>query len=256
MVPVAHLVFHFGLVRLAAADPDRPAVPIGPHQRDLAQRSLLDPLDLAEVFLAVPALEADDHLQAFLVGLLVGLHHGAETGGVDAHRLLHEDVFAGRNGRGIMDRAKARRRGQQHDVRAGRQRLLVGVETGEHAVLRHVDLGGVLRLLAQIGQASLGVVGEGVGHGNQLDVFAAVEAVAHGARAAAAAADQGKLQLVAARGVGGTRKAQSAGQGKPCRGGRAVLQKISARWLRCVTHRGTPWGRNEGWTMSTGVEHL
>ena len=32
VIPVAHLVFHFGLARLALAHPDGAAVPVGPHE--------------------------------------------------------------------------------------------------------------------------------------------------------------------------------------------------------------------------------
>ena len=70
-------------------------VPVGPHRDDIAEQSLLNFRHLADEVLAVPALQADGHFQALLVGQLVRLHDGAEAGGVDTQRLLHENVLAG-----------------------------------------------------------------------------------------------------------------------------------------------------------------
>ncbi len=87
-----------------------------------------------EVAGLVAPLQADDDLQVLLVGQLVGLHQGAEAGGVDATRLLHEDVLAGRNGGGVVDGSKARRRGQDDDVHARGDGLLIGVEARRSGV--------------------------------------------------------------------------------------------------------------------------
>ena len=77
---------------------------------------------------------------------------------------------------------------------------------------------------------------EDVAHGDQADVLAGGQAVDDRAGAAVAAADQGDLQFVAARGVGRPRDVQPAGQGDPCRRGRRALEKFSTRWFRAVVH--------------------
>ncbi len=117
------------------------------------------------------ALQADDNLQSLLIGQLVVFHHRAEAGGVGANGLLHEDVLARGDGGGIVDRAEARRRGQQDDIGAGGDRLLVGVETSEDAVLGHVDSRFDVLVFPQFRQAALGIVGEGVGDRDQLDIL-------------------------------------------------------------------------------------
>ena len=144
---------------------------------------------MTDVLLAVTALEADGHLQALLVGQFVGFHERAEAGGIDAAGLFHEDVLAGRDGRGVVHRPEAGRGGQQHNIRPGGDRLLVGVKTREHAIRGNVDLFGDVGLLPQVRQAVAGIVGEGVGHGDQFDVLVGGQTVPGGAGAAAAATD-------------------------------------------------------------------
>ena len=121
MVPVAHLVFHFGHFRRAVAEPRLAAVPVGLAEDHVADRAIVDLLDAVDVALLVAALQADDHLEVLLVGQLVGLQQAAEAGGVDAAGLLHEDVFAGGNRRRIVDGAETGR-AWQSAPRPGRRR--------------------------------------------------------------------------------------------------------------------------------------
>ncbi len=251
MVPVAHLVLHFRHSRLAFAEPRLAAVPVSLQQDDFADLAVVDILDLVDVALLVMPLQADNNFEILLVGQLVGLQQRAEAGGVDATRLLHEDVLAGLDGRGVMDGAETGRRGDQHHVGTRRNRLLVGVETDEHAILGQIDL--VAILLLQLGGATLGPIGKGVGHGDQLDVVHGIEAILRRPGAAATAADQGNLQFITSGGVGRPRDIQSAGQGKPRCHGRAIFQKISARRHLAIAHRDAPRkeGKMECWEQET-----
>ena len=103
---------------------------------------VVDLLDGLFQRLVVAAHQAAGDLEVLLLGLLAGLEHAADAGGVDGERLLHEHVAALRHGVFHVDRPEGRGRGQQHDA-AGADAvdgLLVGVEAEELAVGRHVDL--------------------------------------------------------------------------------------------------------------------
>ena len=65
VIPVVHLVLHFGHARLARAEPDVAAVPVRPQEDDLAQLAVVDRLDVIEVVGLVAALEADADLEPF-----------------------------------------------------------------------------------------------------------------------------------------------------------------------------------------------
>ena len=95
-------------------------------------------LEVAEL---VATLRAGDDRQALFLGLLGGLQHLADAGGVGADRLLGEDVFAGGDGGLEVVRPEARRRGQDDVVDFGEvEQLLVGVQPREAVFLRHVRL--------------------------------------------------------------------------------------------------------------------
>ena len=97
-------------------------------------------------------------------------------------------MLAGINRRLEVDRAEARRRGQQHDVHAAVNHLLVGVQAHEALLGRDFDLVRV-RLLQAL-QALLQLVLERVAHRGEDDVRVGIERLAGGAGAAPAAADQ------------------------------------------------------------------
>ena len=94
----------------------------------------------------MPALQADADGQRFFACLFGRGQHAAHAGRVDGHRLFHEDVFAGLDGRLEMDRAKTGRRGQDHQVGTGVDRLLIGVEADELPLLGDVDPIGLFAL--------------------------------------------------------------------------------------------------------------
>ena len=116
-----------------------------------------------------------------------------KPGASTQHGLLHEDVLAGLDGGRVVDRAEAGRRGQEHQVDAGGDRLLVGVEADEDAV-------GAARRpwrpctssFCSFGRQPLALSSKASAMAIELDVFARLEAVVGGAGAAAAAADQAR----------------------------------------------------------------
>ena len=181
------------------------------------------------------------HFESLFVGRFVRFHHQAEAGGVDANRFFQEDVLARRDGRRIVRRPEAGRGAEKDHVGTGPDHLLEGVEPDENAIGGNVDLpdGAVFdhsSVFPQPLQRGRRRLLESVAQGDQAHVLAGGQAVDDGAGAAGAAADQGDLQLVAARGVGRPRDVQPAGQGDPRRRGRRALEEFSTRWFHAVTH--------------------
>ena len=103
-------------------------------------------------------------------------------------------MFAGVNRRLEVDGAKARRRGQEHDVHAAVNDLLVGVQP--HEALLGSDFHLVRMLLLQALQALLQLILERVAHRGQDDVLVGIERLAGGAGAAPAATDQADAERV------------------------------------------------------------
>ena len=130
------------------------------------------------------------------------------AGRVGGHGLFHEHVLAGLH-RGLELRGpEAGRRAQQHQVHAAVDRLLVGVQPDELPLLGHVDA--ILLPRGEVLHGGCDAVLEGVGHGHQFHVGLRAEDVHRGAGAAAAGADQGHAQQVAAGGMGAAGHAQLA----------------------------------------------
>ncbi len=132
-------------------------------------------------------------------------------------------MLAGIDCRLEVQGAEVRLRRQEDDIDLV-DHLLIGVETDELALGRHVDLAGDLLLALEQRQARLQAVLEGVGHGDQLDVGVGRQCLLGRPGAAAAAADEADAQQVAAGGVDGAFEGQRAGDD-----GRGGLQEITTR---------------------------
>src|SRR5690606_38735678 len=77
VIPITHLVFHFGLFRFTRAYPYAPAIPIHLARYDVAQRAILYALDGLAVIGLVTALEAHNHIQLLPLGFLRCCQHPA-----------------------------------------------------------------------------------------------------------------------------------------------------------------------------------
>ena len=99
----------------------------------------MNSLDRFDVPLVVPPLQPDGHHQILLLRLLVGGQNAAHAGPIDRQRLFHEDVFAGLDRRIEMNRPKARRRRENHQVGATLERLAIRVKAIELPLWRHID---------------------------------------------------------------------------------------------------------------------
>ena len=139
---------------VARAHPQAAAVPVDAREQDVADRAVVQPLDRFDVARVVAPLQADGDHEVLLLGLLVGGQNAADARRVDGDRLLHEDVLAGLDRRLEVHRPEAGRRGEDDQVDAAVDRLLVGVEADELPLLRHVDLA-VLEQLVAVALAAL-----------------------------------------------------------------------------------------------------
>ena len=181
-----------------------PVHPVTPLEDDLADLAVMDTLGQ---FLERPAVtrhQSHPDLEVLGGGVLREAEHALAGGAVDRDRLLHKDIQALLDGVGEMHPAKRRGRGENGDIARLQtiHRFLVGVEADELAVRRHVHL--ARELLLQIGQVFCEPLRKDVGHGDQLGRTALDgERVRRGAAAPSAAADQGDLDQVGARGVDG-----------------------------------------------------
>jgi len=165
---------------------------------DLADLAVLNPLVEFLHGVAVARHEADPDLEVLCVGLLGHRQHPARSRAVRGDRLFHEHVEALLDGVLEVHPAEGEGGGENGDV-PGAQRVhgvLVAVKADEAAVFRHVDLVGELRLDGLVAVVQLLL--EHVRHGNELGLAGLAERVDHCTGAAAAAADQGDAQLVAA----------------------------------------------------------
>src|SRR5438067_1728175 len=88
VIPVAHLVLHFGLPILTALEPRLAAVPISAGQDNVANGAVLKRLDSVHVGSLVPPLQADGNRQPFLLCFFVGGEKFANAGCIDGHWLL------------------------------------------------------------------------------------------------------------------------------------------------------------------------
>ena len=137
VVPVAHLVFHFGLLRLARLATHRPrAVPVDARADDVADRAVVELLDGFDVPRVVVPLQADADHQVLLLGFFVGGQDAAHAGASTATGFSMKMCLPAFTAASKCMRAEAGRRGEDHEVDAAVDHLLVGVEADELPLLR------------------------------------------------------------------------------------------------------------------------
>ena len=211
------------------------AVPVAAQEDDVANGAVVELGDLGNIFLAVTALHARGDLQPLGFGQLVGFHELPEAGGIDAARLLHEDVLAGSNGSRVVEGPKTRRGSQYDAVHSGVKRLAIGLAAYENAFLGQIDFVG--QNLPQGLGAVPGAVGKNVGQGHELHVLGGAEAIVDRPGAAPAAADQGNLHHVIAGGMCRPGDIHSGGKRRAGRGqGGRILEKTTPRGTGGFNH--------------------
>ena len=200
VVPVAHLVVHVGLVGLARLGPAAGAVIVGEQRHDLADLAGVNAANRFAEAEVVAEAEARHDRDVLLPGEFASLQHGAHAGGIDGTRFFGEDVLARFNRGPHVNRPKVRRRREQYDI-ARRDHVLVGVESGEARLGFYCDLVGDFLFGAEVGEARLQPILEGIGHGDELDVLVGGEGLDGGSGAAIAAADEPDANDVVTRGM-------------------------------------------------------
>ena len=145
-IPGAVLPFHIAPLRVAGLLLDhRASFPVGIRGRDIADGAVADLLPGLHVLLLRAPLRAGFDRQLQFLGFLRGCHELADINRIGAERLLREHVLLGFN-RGLeVHRAVARRRGQEDDIDAGGQHLLVGVKAHKPVLGVNLDPVAVLR---------------------------------------------------------------------------------------------------------------
>src|SRR5512135_1066760 len=239
--PVAELPFHVAPARLAGLHPEAPLVPEAAARGDLADRAVAESSHALDVAGLVLALGAGDDGQVLRLGLLVRLEDLADPGAVRADRLLGEDVLAGLDRGGDVQRPEAGRGGQDHQVHAGVNHFLEGVEADEAAV------GGDVELVAEVAVLEVVLGGvepvlEQVAHGVELHVRARVDRIFGRGGAASATADQADLDGVAAGRVHVRPGAQAGRRRGPDRRDRRGLEEVTPRGGRGPRCRGLGHG--------------
>src|SRR5688572_9571416 len=118
-----------------------------------------------------------------------------------------------------MHRPKRRRCREEHHVHAAVDDLLVGIESGETTLVRHLVLGGEGRVFGsapgQVGLAGRQAIGEEISERDELDAVGRKEAVPRRASATTAASNESDANYL---GVAGGKRAERAGQNHTRRG--------------------------------------
>ena len=205
VVPVPHLVLHFSTAFLAslAGIPDSAAVPVNPRGENVADGTVVNPLEGFHVVPLVVPLETNADLQIFFLCGFDGRENFADSGCVDGNRFFHEDVLAGGNSRFEVDRSEAGRSRQNDQINIAGNHFFVGVKPSKFVIVVDLNLVAELRLQKRV--LTLKVIGERVSHCDELDgtgrfirVASCAECLARRACASAAAPDDADLDCLIA----------------------------------------------------------
>ena len=105
----------------------------------------MDLIERRDNVVAISPAEAGDQRDIFLLGELRGFEHIAHAERVDGDRLFAKHMLAGFDAGAQMHGSKTRRRGENHNVDAAVDQLLIGVQSEKQVLrfdlhLRAVDL--------------------------------------------------------------------------------------------------------------------
>ena len=162
--------------------------------------------------------------QTLFLGQLSTLHHRPQAGGVGGHGFFQEDVFVGFHGGLEMERTKSGWGGEDHDIHAAIEHLLIGVKSDKLPLVIDIDF--TLTTFADISQRTVQPIAEYLAHRPELHVAVGRERLRRGTGAAAAATDKADFQFAAVRLAEG-----DGGKGNRARGhrsGAAGLDKLAS----------------------------
>ena len=186
VIPVAHLILHFGIAVLTRTFPDAVAVPVDAAIHQATDLTGFDLFDHTDVGVLIVTLITADNLEVLFIGNLGGGDRHAVTASVDGARFFHENVLAGVDGVREVNRAETRSRRDDNGI-ALVNRLLISVETEENAVLQ---------IIAIVFHFGIRVRGrfrcrlKSVGNRDNFDVVADVKTLLEGAATTTAATDE------------------------------------------------------------------
>ena len=151
-----------------------------------------------------------------------------------------EDVLARFDGGGDVHRPEAGRRREDHQVDIGGEHFLVGVEADEAHVILDLELVAERSLERILG--TIETILEQVAHGDEFDVVVMEQAVARGAGASSAAADErdaeffrtGGVDEVGAEGRERRRRADGGGGFEHVASGEAGEKRGESGWPGCM----------------------
>ena len=158
-------------------------------------------------------------------------------------------MFVGLHGRLEMERTKSGRGGEDHDIHAAIEHLLIGVQSDKLPLVIDIDF--ALATFADISQRTVQPIAEYLAHGPELHVAVGRERLRRSSRAAAAAADEADLQLAAVRlSKSDGRKRKGAGGHRSSAAGLDELAPVGSVVFHVVAEivrRPPPFGNRRMW---------
>jgi hypothetical protein len=183
---------------------------------------------------AVAPAEAGDEVEFLLLRLLYGSHGHVVADGIDGHGFLTEDMLPGIHCGLEMHGAEAGRAGEQNDIDAAVEELLIGVDTDKLFIRLHIHAVG--EFLGEAGDAAVDLLHIDICHGDDLAIVFRAEGLGGSASAATTTADEADAECFTR--VGLLLRTQGGGGGKD--GG--ALDELAA-----VQGRGHRGGVIAGW---------
>ncbi len=229
VLPVANLRLHLAPLRLTGEELERIGVVIDVEGDKVADGPVVNPLDRLAFGRFIAIAQSRHEREALLLGFFARLQNAAHARSIDGDRLLDEGVLARGDDRLQVLGPKVRRRGENHDVDAAVDHLLVGVEADEAVVVGDGDP--LAKLHAQVVQARLHPIGKRIAQGREFEVRVGPQRVGGGATPASTAADETHLQHIAAGGVRAATDRQSSGQRSAHGRGGGGLEESASRRL-------------------------
>ena len=139
VIPVVHLVLHFGHTILLGAVPNATSIPIDSQKIDISDRTVLETLDAINVSLLVTTLQTNAHRQPFFLSFFGCGQNPVYARDVGGDGFFHEDLLALVDGVLELLGFEAGRSCDDDHVHAAVNRLLVSIQPVENLTF-HVHL--------------------------------------------------------------------------------------------------------------------